>query len=246
MHRVLILVLVAALCSAEIVLPDNLNDIQDIPAVKERCQKKGSPDTYDRIKAAAKETKTCLQGKINPDQIKSELDEAKKTGSMDEVFGKYCKKRPEIKECILRTVNISKECLEENEKTALDNAIRVIDEILDFACFRDGDRLAMFVAEGGVECISSRKDQIKDCVNATLKIDVSGLSLTSLPTSLPSLGVDKKKCDDFGKIQECVVTDLENHCKDTTPSNIVDALFKFIKKTGCKNLKQRRSTIYVE
>lgn len=79
---------------------------------------------------------------MNPSKIKDELEEAKKTGSMDEVFGKYCNKRQEYKECIMKTVNVSKECLEETEINALDTAARVIEEVMDFACYRDGDRLA--------------------------------------------------------------------------------------------------------
>lgn len=243
MLKAVIFLVIAGVCLAEIELPTNLNlnSLDDIPFVKDRCEKKGSTDTYERIKQAANETRTCLEGKINPIQVKSELDEAKKTGSMDEVFGKYCKKRPEIKDCILKTVNISKECLEESEKSALDNAIRIIDEILDFACFRDGDRLAMFVAEGGLECINSRTEKVQECVNSTLKIDTSSFSLSTFSSHIPSLSIDKEKCDNFAKIQECVVTDLETNCKDTTPANIVDALFKFVKKTTCKNIKRRRS-----
>lgn len=42
-------------------------------------------------------------------------------------------------------------------------------------------------------------------------------------------------------VQTCVVEELEK-CKDSTPANIVDALFKFVKKSACKNNKQRRST----
>ncbi|XP_050304835.1 uncharacterized protein LOC126742251 [Anthonomus grandis grandis] len=233
--------LVVGICLAEIELPAHPQNLDDIPQIKEKCQAKGKPDSYDRLKTAINETRNCLQSKINPEKIKEELEEAKKTGSMDEVFGKYCNKRQEYKNCIMTTVNITKECMEEVEIAALDKTINVIEEVIDFACYKDGDRLAMFVAEGGPECLSSRTEQIKQCMNSTLKIDTSSFSITSLPTSLPSLKIDKKKCDDLNEIRTCVVEDLEKNCQDTTPANIVDALFKFIKKTTCKNVKQRRS-----
>lgn len=127
---------------------------------KEKCDKFGKSDTYDRLKVknapfsdclvfkfaylqvALNETKTCLEGKIDLDKVKEELDEAKKTGSMDEVFAKYCNKRNEYKECILKSINVTKECLEPIEIQALDTVIEIAKEVGDFACYRDGDRLA--------------------------------------------------------------------------------------------------------
>ncbi|XP_066155711.1 27 kDa glycoprotein-like [Euwallacea fornicatus] len=223
-------------CLAEIELPNHPTNLDEVPALKEKCLKSGKPDTYDRLKLAINETRSCLEGKINPSKIKEELEVAKKTGSMDEVFGKYCKKREEYKECVFKTVNVSKECLEENEINALNKATSIVEEIVAFTCFRDGDRLAMFVAEGGSECVSSRSEQIKNCITNTFKIDSNSLSFSSFPTALPTLRIDKEKCDKFEVLQECVVNDLETNCKDTTPANIIDALFKFIKKSTCKNI----------
>lgn len=95
-----------------------------------------------KLQIAINETRTCLEGQINPSKIKEELEEAKKTGSMDEVFGKYCNKRQDYKDCIFKTVNVTKECLEEVEINHINAAVKVIEEIADFACYRDGDRLA--------------------------------------------------------------------------------------------------------
>ncbi|CAG9761085.1 unnamed protein product [Ceutorhynchus assimilis] len=233
--------LILGTCLAEIELPNHPTNLDEVPAIKQRCEEKGKTDTYDRLKVAINETRKCLETKIDPTKVKDELEEAKKTGSMDEVFSKYCNKRSEYKECILKTVNVTKECMDESESNAVDTVIRVIEEIGDFACYRDGDRLAMFIAEGGSECVSSRSEQIKTCINETLKIDTSSISFTSLPTNLPNWKIDKKKCDDLKTIQDCVVTDLEKNCKDTTPANIIDALFKFVKKTTCKNIKKRNT-----
>ncbi|XP_019763017.2 27 kDa glycoprotein [Dendroctonus ponderosae] len=235
----LLFVFFLGVCWAEIEIPNIPMSLDDIPEIKRRCEEKGKSDTYERVKIAINETRTCLEGQISPSKIKEELEEAKKTGSMDEVFGKYCNKRQDYKNCIFKTVNVTKECLEEVEINHINSAVKVIEEIADFACYRDGDRLAMFVAEGGVECVSSRTEQIKDCVNGTFKIDTSNLSLTSLPTLPFSLKIDKDKCDKLSDIQQCVVNDLESNCKDTTPANIVDALFKYVKKLTCKNIKKR-------
>ncbi|KAL1494814.1 hypothetical protein ABEB36_010347 [Hypothenemus hampei] len=239
----LISLLLAGACLAEIEIGNYLNNFNDVPLVKKRCEEKGKPDSYDRLKVAVNDTRTCFDGKVNPGHLKDELEEAKKTGSMDEVFGKYCNKRQQYKDCILKTVNVAKECLEESESSAIDTLIRITDNVLDFACYRDGDRLAMFVAEGGPECVTSRTEQIKNCINATLKIDTTNLTLENIPENLPTLTINKEKCDKLVEVQECVVKDLETNCKDTTPANIVEALFKFVKKTACNNIKQKRSML---
>lgn len=61
---------------------------------------------------------------------------------MDEVFGKYCKKRPDLKECMLKTYNAAKPCLEESEINAINVTAQILSELGDFACFKDGDRIA--------------------------------------------------------------------------------------------------------
>ncbi|KAJ8975856.1 hypothetical protein NQ317_015893 [Molorchus minor] len=198
-------------CSAD--LPTDLPDLDDFEAIKERCDRKGGAGTFDKVKTAQEKTVTCIGDIINVDTVKSELEEAKKTGSMDEVFGKYCKKRPQIRECIKKTYDAIQPCLEESEKKALNFTADMVTKIGEFACFRDGDRLAMFIAEGGLECLSSRVDGIKNCINETLKFNPATFS----PNSIPDLTVDKKKCDDLSTIQQCVVKDLEDNCKRTTP-----------------------------
>lgn len=47
-----------------------------------------------------------------------------------------------------------------------------------------------------------------------------------------------KICSDLGKLQNCVVEELEK-CKDSTPANIIDALFRFIKRSACSNKNKR-------
>lgn len=83
-----------------------------------------------------------MKGLIDIEVAKNELEEAKKTGSMDEVFGKYCNKRPQAKECVLSFIDSIKPCLEETEKQALNVTLGVVKQLSEFVCFRDGDRIA--------------------------------------------------------------------------------------------------------
>ncbi|CAH1104370.1 unnamed protein product [Psylliodes chrysocephalus] len=228
-ESIVVLGLILGTCLAVPTIPD----LDDFDALKERCNKKAGNGTFEKIKIARDETQTCLENLIDIDAFKNELDESKKTGSMDEVFDKYCKKRPQFRECLKKTYDAVKPCLEQNENNAINLTSNILQQLGDFACFKNGDRLAMFVAEGGADCLQSRSDAIQNCVNATLKFNPDSFS----PNSIPNLIVTEKVCDDLGKIQSCVVKDMEDHCK-STPANIIDALFRFVKKITCKDIKK--------
>lgn len=56
-----------------------------------------------------------------------------------------------------------------------------------------------------------------------------------LPTidNLPSLIIKEENCRDMDKLETCVVKELET-CKESTPANLVEALFRFVRKeTPC-------------
>ncbi|RZC34399.1 DUF1397 domain containing protein [Asbolus verrucosus] len=172
------------------------------------------------------EVQTCIESHLNFSQIQLEVEEAKKTGSMDEVFGKYCKKYPEIHQCLEGVTDKVRPCLDLNEQDTLNKTLEIVQELKEFVCFKDGDRIAMFIAEGGVECMESKKDQLQECANKTIGARIpTDMSMNSLPRFLFS----ERDCSDFDKIRSCFNVELEK-CKDSTPANIVDAFFKFLKK----------------
>lgn len=86
--------------------------------------------------------KECIEAQINVTVFQDELKEAKKTGSMDEVFGKYCRKTPAFKTCIKNFKDPLKQCLDENEKSTLETVLEVMKKLGEFLCYNDGDRLA--------------------------------------------------------------------------------------------------------
>lgn len=51
---------------------------------------------------------------------------------------------------------------------------------------------------------------------------------------IPNLIIKEENCRDMDKLEECVVKELEQ-CKESTPANLVEALFRFVRKeTPCK------------
>ena len=60
-----------------------------------------------------------------------------------------------------------------------------------------------------------------------------------MPTleNLPTLVIKEENCVDMDKLEECVVFELEQ-CKESTPANLVEALFRFVRKeTPCGKKK---------
>lgn len=92
----------------------------------------------------------------------------------------------------------------------------------------------MFIAEEGPECFSSKQDALQSCFEATMGKYTNG----ELPTleNLPSLVIKEENCRDMDKLEECVVKELET-CKESTPANLVEALFRFVRKeTPCNKI----------
>lgn len=106
----------------------------------------------------------------------------------------------------------------------------------------------MFIAEGGVECLTSKQEEIQQCANSTMGQAISNTNKTLANAggaagladfnleNFSVLTFDERECGDIKRLQDCIVKEL-NTCKDPTPSNIVESLFKFIiKMTPCQNL----------
>ncbi|KAK9882641.1 hypothetical protein WA026_022510 [Henosepilachna vigintioctopunctata] len=235
--KVVVLVSFFILGSAYGLLDVDKLDSFDDSILRDKCDERGGKGTYTKVKTARDDLQSCVEDLVDLDTLKKEIEESKKTGSMDEVFGKYCKKRPQLKTCLDKFLEKMKLCLIEDEKNNLNKVLNVLRELGDFACYKDGDRIAMFVAEQGPECIKTHIEGIKTCVNNTLKI-----SPTVSINSLPNFFNGTKICEDMDKVKPCIVTELEK-CDNTTPANVVDSVFRFIKKRACKPEKQRRSVL---
>jgi Protein of unknown function (DUF1397) len=62
-----------------------------------------------------------------------------------------------------------------------------------------------------------------------------------MPTleTLPTFIIKDEHCHDMNRLEVCVVKELEK-CKETTPANLMEALFRFVRKeTPCKDIKPK-------
>ncbi|KAH8366633.1 hypothetical protein KR084_008754 [Drosophila pseudotakahashii] len=178
----------------------------------------------------------CLNGLVNYTAMQAEIQEASPKGELDVVFNKYCSRRSMAVQCVDVFTAQLLPCLVQEERDGQDVIKQIIQSLLNFVCHKDGDQIALFIAEKGPECIESQKDNIQQCVNNTFSeyINLSDLQDNRIKT-IPKLTVGQKQCDEMLNLQACVVSKLEQ-CSDITPANLVESMFNFIRnQTLCRD-----------
>lgn len=211
----------------------SLEDIQKI--VKDKCSRvAGSDAAYEQAEQSGQKLSECLQGLIDFSELQSEIKEAKPTGDLDTVFNKYCRKRSTAIECINTFSNDVDVCLENDEKESKRILVNIVHGLLNFVCHKDGDQIALFIAEEGPECFEEQKQPLIDCFNKTMRGYLDEPS-PQASEGIPKLVMGKKQCDDMDNLRDCFVRVLED-CKESTPANLVESLFKFVRReTPCAN-----------
>ncbi|XP_050095903.1 27 kDa hemolymph protein-like [Anopheles aquasalis] len=213
-----------------------LEDIQKV--IKEKCSRvAGSDASYEEAEQAAQKFGECMRDLVDFSDLQEEIKKAKPTGDLDTVFNKYCRRRSAAIECIDTFSNKVDVCLETEEKESKVVMVNIVHGLLNFVCHKDGDQIALFIAEEGPECFSDQKDALVDCINGTFSGYLTEETTpSSSPGGVPKLVMGKKQCDEMTTLQNCMVLALEG-CKESTPANLVESLFKFVRReTPCANL----------
>ncbi|XP_058835785.1 27 kDa hemolymph protein-like [Topomyia yanbarensis] len=204
----------------------NFDEIES--ALKEKCVKAGGSEaSYEQVKQGATDLANCIKGLVDVDQFRREVEEAKPTGDLDTVFNKYCRKRNTLLECVNTFSNTIDPCLDEEEERHKSYGVDVFKNLLNFVCHKDGDQIALFIAEKGPECFLEQKDDLIKCINDTFSGYLTDVDMST--TTVPKLVIGPKQCEDFTKLQNCLVRELEQ-CEESTPANLVESLFRFIRK----------------
>jgi len=181
------------------------------------------------IRKAREEFVQCVKGlEINIDTLQSEIDVARPTGDLDSVFKKYCLKVPQLRGCISDMMGALDYCIVGNQLTNKEILSNMTLSLMNFICFKDGDRIAMFIAEEGPECLGSKFDQMQECLNKTMeKYDFETLDFGNF-------SFNEHECKELNQLELCIITELEK-CSQPTPANIVESLIKVMRKsTPCK------------
>lgn len=205
--------------------------------LRQKCKKATGgidiPNIYEDLEQGAVQLIQCANSIANLTMILEEIEEASPRGDLDIVFQRYCSRRPKAVQC-LREFNAKLlPCLTVPERLQNEVMMHMITSLLDFACNRNGDQIALFIAEEGPECLESNKENISNCMNATFSAYLPKEGEPALQ-EIPELVLGPKQCIDLRDFEECVLNYLEQ-CNEITPSNVIESLFRFVKnETKCQ------------
>lgn len=164
-------------------------------------------------------------------------------------LSRYCRRRYTAMDCITNFTQAATSCLSETENSHKHMFEKMIEKLFGFVCHKDGDQIALFIAEKGPECFADKKDAMWQCVNTTYGESIASLvgaaPITKLedfdadkikiPEKLPEFTVEQEQCDQFEVVRVCITEVLEQ-CEETTPANLFESAAKFVRnESPCKN-----------
>ncbi|XP_046388825.1 27 kDa hemolymph protein-like [Ischnura elegans] len=205
----------------------NFEDGQKV--LEEKCRQLGGDDAVRDATLAKDRLVECAQSLVNVSELQHEIDANKRNGELDTVFKKHCRKVPTFQECLHNFTTAIDPCLKEEERVTKNLMHNLTDAMLGFVCFKEGDRIALFIAEGGPDCMMEKQNEVKNCLNSTLSRHLP----KQMPDaeSLPSFVIEEQQCKEMIEMRDCVVKHLEG-CKEPTPANIVESMMNYLMKSS--------------
>ena len=55
---------------------------------------------------------------------------------------------------------MSRKCVKSEDRDGLNTTMTMVDAAINFMCHNSGDRMALFMAEKGVECLTEHQEQV--------------------------------------------------------------------------------------
>lgn len=89
-------------------------------------------------------------------------------------------------------------CLTPQEVDGQKTFVKIFKNLLNFVCYKDGDQIALFIAEKGPECFNERKDDLITCMNSTFYDYLPSekdIESKDVPLALPQLVMGTKQCE---------------------------------------------------
>ncbi|XP_043245041.1 27 kDa hemolymph glycoprotein-like isoform X2 [Amphibalanus amphitrite] len=199
-----------------------------------QCREQGVRDPEALVEDVGNSAQRCIEDNLNMTEIQEDIAQHMKNGDLDKLFSGRCRTLPPIiYSCAEIQLAKLSTCLNETERAKdypghMMNGLRAA---IDFLCFQDGERIAIFLGDKGQECVSANatRDSVQGCLkshNLTEHVSEQFGSLT--------YGFTPDNCDRLFVAHDCVVDGLRL-CEDSTPSNVVDSLLlAFEKPLPCK------------
>ncbi|XP_037075441.1 27 kDa hemolymph glycoprotein-like [Pollicipes pollicipes] len=191
-----------------------------------QCRAQGIADPEHFVTERRDRAAQCVKDNVDVDEIVQDISRHMENGELDVLFSSRCRDLPpRILDCIERPLVELERCLNETERAKNYSATLMagLREAVDFLCFNDGERIAIFLGEKGQECMSSQ--QVRDSLTQCL--EKHNLTASTAPDVLDSTtrGFTPAFCHRMFVAHDCAA-DALRLCDDPTPSNVVDSLLR--------------------
>ncbi|XP_023337441.1 27 kDa hemolymph protein isoform X2 [Eurytemora carolleeae] len=136
---------------------------------EERCLEIGGEKILESWQREQEQLIYCFTEQFDQDTILREIEDKKKSGDLDEVFKKYCGSPiSKLRSCLENFLTISHQCLHQEDRVGLNITLKMVDAAINFTCHNSGDRIALFMAESGMDCVQENKEHILTCLNKSV------------------------------------------------------------------------------
>eukprot|EP00092_Neocalanus_flemingeri_P008139 GFUD01008779.1.p1 GENE.GFUD01008779.1~~GFUD01008779.1.p1 ORF type:complete len:296 (-),score=89.30 GFUD01008779.1:1195-2082(-) len=205
---------------------------------EERCLANGGKKVLEDYLAEQEQLVYCIMEQFDMDELQQEIEEKKKVGDLDEVFKKYCGNHVgAARACLQSFLSVSQQCLKEEDRPGLNVTLQMVDRAIEFTCHNAGDRIALFMSEDGVECVTAHKEEILACINNSVP-EVFNTYNNLNNYKMHFYVFQQDNCRKGDAIMQCVESSLMK-CDDPTPSNLVHGLLNAMKDgTPCARAAQ--------
>jgi len=206
---------------------------------EDKCLKIGGQQALDNWQKEQENMMHCVMVNFNVLGIREEIEAKKETGELDVVFKKYCgQPMRDTRPCIKKFLEVSRQCLKSKDRDGLNTTMNMVDAAINFMCHNSGDRMALFMAEKGVDCVSEHQEALMSCIDQTNLFSTVNTSSGTRRRSIdPVIVFDKENCRRGFDLRQCVERELLK-CSDPTPSNVVNSmLLSMWKSTPCARIR---------
>jgi len=195
---------------------------------EERCLENSGKEVLEDYLAEQEQLVYCIMEQFDMVELHEEIEDKKKHGDLDEVFKKYCGTHVgAVRSCIESFLDVSQQCLKEEDRPGLNVTLHMVDSAIEFACHNAGDRIALFLSENGVECVTTHRREILTCIRRSMP-QVFNSHNKRNNNKMHFYVFQQENCRKGDAIMQCVETSLMK-CDDPTPSNLVNGLLKAMK-----------------
>lgn len=112
-----------------------INQFQDY------CEINGESKAFEIVNKSSEYFRGCASSVFDLTMFGQEIEAAIPQGGLDTVLKKYCDRVPRFKECGRHYNDAMDLCLDPEQKKKVINIRNNINELLDFACDNEGDRI---------------------------------------------------------------------------------------------------------